>query len=68
MQFHHQNPIGVVGFNDQAIQFWEKVGFKKEGVQRDGYYHDGKYYDFIMMSILEEEYRLQYQNKTPNNI
>ena len=53
----HRVAIGVVGFNERALRFWEKVGFRKEGVYRDGYYYDGKYYDFVMMSILEDEFR-----------
>jgi diamine N-acetyltransferase len=53
----HRAAIGVVGFNERALRFWGRVGFKKEGVQRDGYYYDGKYYDFVMMSILEDEFR-----------
>ena len=53
----HRVAIGVVGFNEKAIRFWEKVGFKKEGIQRDGYYYKYKYHDFVMMSILEGEFR-----------
>jgi len=53
----HRVAIGVVGFNDRALRFWEKIGFRKEGVHRDGYYYDHKYYDFVMMSILEDEFR-----------
>ena len=53
----HRVAIGVVGFNERAIRFWEKVGFRKEGIERDGYYYDHKYYDFVMMSILEDEFR-----------
>jgi len=53
----HRVAIGVVGFNQRAIRFWEKAGFRKEGVHRDEYYYDGKYYDFVMMSILEDEFR-----------
>ena len=53
----HRVAIGVVGFNKRAIRFWERVGFKKEGIQRDGYYYNHKYYDFVMMSILEDEFR-----------
>jgi RimJ/RimL family protein N-acetyltransferase len=53
----HRVAIGVVSFNERALRFWEKVGFRKEGVQRDGYYYGGKYHDFIMMSILEDEFR-----------
>jgi len=52
----HRVAIGVVGFNQRAIRFWEKAGFRKEGVHRDEYYYDGKYYDFVMMSILEDEF------------
>ena len=53
----HRAAIGVVGFNERALRFWEKVGFRKEGVQRDGYYYDGKYHDFVLMSILDDEFR-----------
>lgn len=53
----HRVAIGIVGFNKRAISFWKKIGFKKEGVQRDGYYYNHKYFDFVMMSILEDEFR-----------
>ncbi|HVP26602.1 MAG TPA: GNAT family protein [Candidatus Bathyarchaeia archaeon] len=53
----HRVSIGVVGFNKRALRFWKRFGFKKEGVERDGYYCDGEYSDFVMMSILEDEYR-----------
>jgi RimJ/RimL family protein N-acetyltransferase len=53
----HRAAIGVVSFNERALRFWERIGFRKEGVQRDGYYYDGKYHDFILMSILEDEFR-----------
>ena len=53
----HRVAIGVVGFNERGIRFWEKIGFKKEGIQKDGYYYNHKYHDFFMMSILEDEYR-----------
>jgi RimJ/RimL family protein N-acetyltransferase len=53
----HRAAVGVVGFNERALRFWEKVGFRKEGVERDGYYYNGKYYDFVCMGILEDEFR-----------
>ncbi|UCC62697.1 MAG: GNAT family N-acetyltransferase [Anaerolineae bacterium] len=53
----HRVAVGVAGFNERAIRFYEKVGFRREGVQRDGYYYDYEYHDFIMMSILEHEFR-----------
>lgn len=48
--------IGVVGFNTNALSFYEKVGFKKEGIQEEGYYYNYKYYDFVMMRILKSEF------------
>jgi diamine N-acetyltransferase len=53
----HRAAIGVVGFNERALRFWAKNGFRKEGVQRDGYLYNGTYYDFVMMSILEDEFK-----------
>jgi len=52
----HRVSIGVVALNERALGYWEGLGFKKEGVQRDGYHCNGEYSDFVMMSILEDEY------------
>ena len=52
----HRVSIGVVGFNERALRFWERLGFKEEGIQKDGYLYDGRYSDFIMMSLLENDY------------
>jgi RimJ/RimL family protein N-acetyltransferase len=53
----HRVAIGVVGFNKRALRFYERVGFKREGIQREGYYFGHRYHDFVMMSILEDEFR-----------
>ncbi len=53
----HRVAVGVVGFHEPALRFWEKLGFSREGVQRDGYLHGGEFHDFVMMSILEGEWR-----------
>ena len=53
----HRVAVGVVGFHESAIRFWQKLGFREEGRQRDGYLVDGEFHDFVMMSILENEYR-----------
>jgi RimJ/RimL family protein N-acetyltransferase len=53
----HRVAVGVVEFNERALQFYEKVGFRREGIQRDGYYYDHEYFDFVMMAVLEAEYR-----------
>jgi diamine N-acetyltransferase len=53
----HRISVGVVGFNERALKFWEGLGFKKEGVHREEYYCNNEYSDFIMMSILEDEFK-----------
>ncbi|MBN2002990.1 MAG: GNAT family N-acetyltransferase [Anaerolineae bacterium] len=53
----HRVSIGVVAFNERALRFYEKVGFRREGIQRDGYYYNHTFSDFVMMSILEDEFR-----------
>lgn len=62
MNFHRVS-IGVVGFNKHALDFYEQIGFKREGIQRDGYFYNHKYHDFVMMSILENEFRQLYKNE-----
>lgn len=57
----HRISIGVVGVNQRALEFYEKVGFRREGVQRDGYFYDHQFSDFIMMSILEDEFRAMHR-------
>ncbi len=57
----HRVAIGVVGFNHRALAFYEKMGFAKEGIQREGYYYNHQYHDFVMMSILEDDFRARWQ-------
>ena len=59
----HRVALGVVGFNQRALRFYEKVGFKQEGIQRDGYYHGHAYHDFVMMGILEDDFRAMQQRE-----
>lgn len=60
----HRLSIGVVGFNEKALRFYESVGFRREGIQRDGYFYNHKFCDFVMMSILEDEYRERFHQTT----
>lgn len=59
--------IGVVAKNTNALDFYERVGFKKEGIQEQGYYYNGEYSDFIMMRILREEWKKQESFPEGNN-
>ncbi|MBN1483384.1 MAG: GNAT family N-acetyltransferase [Chloroflexia bacterium] len=59
----HRVAVGVIGFNHRALRFYEKIGFEREGLQRDGYYYNHVFHDFIMMSMLENEFRAIYKEK-----
>jgi diamine N-acetyltransferase len=60
----HRVAIGVVGFHEEALRFWERLGFSREGVQRDGYIVNSEFHDFVMMSILEDEWRAKRAEET----
>ncbi len=49
--------IGVVELNVPAVQYWAKLGFKKEGIQEQGYFHNGSFSNFVMMRLLRREYK-----------
>jgi RimJ/RimL family protein N-acetyltransferase len=57
VQNFHRVSIGVVGFNTRALRFYERLGFKREGIQEDGYYYAHVYHDFVMMRLMEDEFR-----------
>lgn len=48
--------IGVVDFNQQALGFYEKLGFKREGLQEEGYFYGHQFHDFVMMRMLAREF------------
>lgn len=47
----------VAQFNTPAINLYRKLGFKKEGIQRQALFRGGKRHDYLMMSLLREEYK-----------
>jgi len=47
----------VMNNNFAAKKIYKKLGFKEEGRQREALYRTGSYHDYIMMSILKEEYK-----------
>ena len=59
--FMHQN-IHRIWFlvaeeNKPARKLYKKLGFKEEGTQDDAFYRNGQYHNYIMMRLLEEEYK-----------
>lgn len=52
----HRAWLLVAEHNTTAINLYKKLGFIEEGKQRQRLFREGKYLDYIMMSILKEEY------------
>lgn len=48
--------LKVLDFNERAINCYKKCGFVEDGRLRKRFYVDGKYTDYVIMSILKEEY------------
>lgn len=49
--------------NARAQQFYQKNGLFKEGILRQHKYHRGKLKDYIIFSILKDEWKQRIQNK-----
>lgn len=52
----HRVELTVMEHNQRARKLYEKAGFKTEGIKRDAVYKNGQYRNFILMSILENEF------------
>lgn len=53
----HRIWLAVLDINHIAKTLYEKQGFKIEGRYREAIFRDGVYHDYVIMSILEQEYR-----------
>ena len=53
----HRVWLAVLDYNQVGINLYKKYGFQKEGSYRDAIFRDGRYHDYIIMSLLEEEFR-----------
>jgi RimJ/RimL family protein N-acetyltransferase len=53
----HRLWLAVLDTNDRAKRLYEKSGFIVEGRYREAIWRHGKFQDYILMSILEGEYR-----------
>ena len=54
----HRIALSVFEFNERAIRAYRRLGFVPEGRARDAIWRDGRFWDEILMSILEDEWRL----------
>ena len=59
----HRIWLAVLDYNEIALKLYEKQGFKVEGRYRESIFRDGSYHDYIIMSILEQEYTGENQTK-----
>ncbi|OGR84542.1 MAG: hypothetical protein A2901_08515 [Elusimicrobia bacterium RIFCSPLOWO2_01_FULL_54_10] len=53
----HRLWLLVLDFNSAARRVYEKSGFRVEGRYRKAIYRSGKYHDYIIMSLLKEEWK-----------
>ncbi|MHA2070309.1 MAG: GNAT family N-acetyltransferase [Candidatus Thorarchaeota archaeon] len=56
----HTVYLWVASFNESAIGFYEKIGFKTQGQLREMAYRDGQRYDVVIMDILQSEFLEKY--------
>ena len=56
--------LGVFAFNQRAIAFYKKVGFKEIGWRRQARIIGGQKYDVLLMDILAEEFQGSYFTQT----
>ena len=56
----HRIWLLVADYNVKAKHIYSKIGFKEEGKQFDALFRFGEYHDYVMMSILFEEYKESY--------
>ncbi len=52
----HRLWLLVLEFNGAARTVYKKAGFKEEGCYRKAIFREGKYHDYILMSLLREEW------------
>lgn len=56
----HSVYLWVASFNERAIGFYEKIGFKTQGKLREMAFRDGQRHDVVIMDILRQEFLGKY--------
>jgi RimJ/RimL family protein N-acetyltransferase len=59
----HRIQLHVWVGNTAAIRIYETCGFQREGVLREAMRHDGQWCDFLVMGLLEDEWRALRKDK-----
>lgn len=48
--------VRIADFNEGAVQFFKRAGYKLEGVQEQGCFYNDRFYDVILLRLLRDEY------------
>ncbi|MFX1273374.1 MAG: GNAT family N-acetyltransferase, partial [Promethearchaeota archaeon] len=56
----HSVYLWVEAFNNRAIRFYEKIGFKSQGRLREMGCRDGERHDVVIMDILKTDFLGKY--------
>lgn len=51
--------LAVNASNSNAINLYEKIGFKTYGIEKKSLFINGKYFDDLLMSLFKEEYNIK---------
>jgi len=60
----HRVGIASVSYNPGALRLYERLGFAPEGRIRESIWYDGAWYDYVMLGMLENEWRLRQKKQT----
>jgi RimJ/RimL family protein N-acetyltransferase len=53
----HRVQLTVFSYNAQAIQLYERLGFRREGIMREALHRDGARHDVFLYGLLRHEWR-----------
>lgn len=59
----HKVRLHVHGFNQNAIEMYQSLGFVQEGINRESVYQSGKWYDQLDFGLLQSEWRALEEKK-----
>ena len=51
----HRVQLECYGYNERAIQHFERSGFLREGVKRKAYWRNGEWVDGVLFALVRED-------------